>query len=297
MARWLGVDVGATMTKVAMVDDAQWTVTEQASVPTDRTAPDRTIATCARLIGDWVAQNPEVRGVGVTLPGHIDPETGLGVVVPNIPGNWRGVPVTGPLQAAAGRPTEMINDARAFVLAESRLGAARGVDDVLGIVLGTGIGGGLVLGGRLFTGNSGNAGEVGHQVLMRDGPPCGCGNRGCLEALARAEIIAVAAGHATVADTAAAAASGDPRALSALREAGIWIGLGLANLVTVLTPEVVVVGGGVALAGDSLMKPLVEQLRARSPLVPPDTYRVLPAELGPLAGAVGAAVAASDAAF
>ncbi|MGC0141550.1 ROK family protein [Pseudactinotalea sp. Z1732] len=296
MARWLGVDVGATMTKVAMVDDAQWTVTEQATVPTDRTDPDRTVAACARLIGGWVARNPEVRGVGVTLPGHIDPESGLGLVVPNIPGDWRGVSVTRPLQVAAGRPIEMINDARAFVLAESRLGAARGVDDVLGIVLGTGIGGGLVLGGRLFTGSSGNAGEVGHQVLMHDGPPCGCGNRGCLEALARAEIIAVAAGHATVADAAAAAASGDPRARSALWEAGTWIGLGLANQVTVLTPEVVVIGGGVALAGDSLMKPLVEQLRARAPLVPPDTYRVLPAELGPLAGAVGAAVAASDAA-
>ncbi|MGC0272440.1 ROK family protein [Pseudactinotalea sp. Z1739] len=294
MARWLGVDVGATTTKIAVVDDEQWSVTDRASAPTDRTAPERTVAACADLVRDWVERIPALRGVGVTLPGHIDPETGFGVVIPNIPGDWRGVPVTGPLRTAAGRPIAIINDARAFVLAESRLGAGRGVDDVLGIVLGTGVGGGVLIGGRLFTGRSGNAGEVGHQVLVRDGPPCGCGNRGCLEALARADVIAAAAGHATVAGAAAAAADGDERARSALREAGAWIGLGLANLVTVLTPEVVVIGGGVALAGDPLMKPLVEQLRASSPLVPPESYRVLPAELGPFAGAVGAAVAASD---
>ncbi len=296
MARWLGVDVGATTTKVAVVDDEQWSVTRRATVPTNRTAPEQTVAATARLIGEWVREFPGLRGVGVTLPGHVDPGTGLGIVVPNIPGDWRGVPVTEPLRAAARRPLTMINDARAFVLAESRLGAGRNVHDVLGVVLGTGIGGGVVIGGRLFTGQLGNAGEIGHQVLLRGGPLCGCGNRGCLEALARADVIAGAAGLATVADAAAAAAVGDERARSALREAGSWIGLGLANLLTVLTPQVVIIGGGVALAGDWLLRPLTEQLRASSPLVPPESYRVELAELGPLAGAVGAAVAASDAA-
>src|SRR5690625_2954036 len=164
MARWLGVDVGATTTKVAVIDDEQWSVTRRATAPTNRAAPEQTVATCARLIEEWVRESPGVRGVGVTLPGHVDQATGLGVLIPNIPGDWRGVPVTGPLEAAARRPLTTINDARAFVLAESRLGAGRHVDDVLGVVLGTGIGGGVVIGGRLFTGQLGNAGERGDQV-------------------------------------------------------------------------------------------------------------------------------------
>lgn len=292
MARWLGLDLGGTNTKVAVVDDQQWRVVEQDAQPTDRRSPQQAVQTCAGLAARW-ASAADVRGVGVTLPGLFD-GAGRAVIVPNIPGAWAGVPVRAPVHECTGLPTTLVNDARAFALAETRLGVARGLRDVVGVVLGTGVGGAVVLGGRLFLGHAGNAGEVGHQVLVPDGPQCGCGNRGCLEALVRADVLASAAGHTTVADAAAAAAGGDERACAALADAGQWIGRGLANLVTVLTPEAVVVGGGVAQAGDLLLEPLRQALRTGTPLVPWGSYQVLTALLGPLAGAVGAAVAASD---
>ena len=294
MAHWLGIDLGATNTKVAVVSDEDWTIRHQGQAPTDRRSPQHTVRACAELARRWVDDIGDVAGVGCTLPGVFDAD-GMPLVVANLPGDWRGVGVREPLSEATGLPTTLINDARAFGLAESRLGAARGLDDVIGKTLGTGIGGAVVLGGELYVGRAGNAGELGHQVLLPDGPPCGCGNRGCLEALARADAVALAAGHPTVAAAAEAARRGDDQARAALAEAGRWIGLGLANLVTVLTPQAVVVGGGVAQAGELLLEPLRRRLRECTPLVAPETYQVLLAELGPLAGAVGAAVAASDA--
>lgn len=294
MAHWLGIDLGATNTKVAVVADDGWTILHQGHTPTDRRSPQHTVRACAELARRWVDEVGDVTGVGCTFPGLLDGD-GTSVVVANLPGEWDGVAVREPLSQATGLPTTLINDARAFGLAESRLGAARGLDDVIGMVLGTGIGGVIVLGGEVFVGHNGNAGELGHQVLLPDGPPCGCGNRGCLEALARADAVALAAGHATVASAAEAARRGDEQARTALAEAGRWLGHGLANLVTVLTPQAVVVGGGVAQAGELLLGPLRRRLRECTPLVAPDTYQVLVAELGPLAGAVGAAVAASDA--
>jgi len=294
MAHWLGIDLGATNTKVAVVSDEDWTIRHQGQAPTDRRSPQHTVRACAELARRWVDDIGDVAGVGCTLPGVFDAD-GMPLVVANLPGDWRGVGVREPLSEATGLPTTLINDARAFGLAESRLGAARGLDDVIGMTLGTGIGGAVVLGGELYVGRAGNAGELGHQVLLPDGPQCGCGNRGCLEALARADAVALAAGHPTVAAAAEAARRGDEQARAALAEAGRWIGLGLANLVTVLTPQAVVVGGGVAQAGELLLEPLRRRLRECTPLVAPETYQVLLAELGPLAGAVGAAVAASDA--
>lgn len=297
MGRWLGIDLGGTYTKAVVVDDDGWVVRDRLREPTDRRSPQAAVAGCADLVRRCAAQFPGLSGVGVTIPGLFDEVTGRAVIVPNIPGEWAGVEVRDPLRdASGGLATELLNDARAFGLAESRLGAARRFEDVLGVVVGTGVGGAIVLGGRLFRGHGGNAGELGHQVLLPDGPPCGCGNAGCLEALVRSDAVAAAAGCPTMAAAAAAAAAGDLRARAALADAGRWIGRGLANMVTVLTPEAVVIGGGVAQAGDVLLEPLRAELVARSPLVPAHTYEVLLAALGPTAGAVGAAVAASDAA-
>lgn len=293
--RWLGIDIGGTNTKIAVVDDADWSVLETTSVPTDRSAPSRTIATACAAAAAVASRFPDIAAVGVTIPGHFDRETGCATVVPNIPGSWRGEPVRAPFEAALSRPCALINDARAFGLAESRLGAARGVSDVVALVLGTGIGGALLLDGRLHLGERGIASEIGHLVLQEDGSLCGCGNRGCLEALARSDVIAEAAGAPDVSTAVALAGAGDERALAALQDAARWIGLGLANMVTLLTPQRVVIGGGIAQAGDILLEPIRAQIRARTPLIPAADYEVVVGVLGTWAGAVGAAVAAADA--
>jgi glucokinase len=158
------------------------------------------------------------------------------------------------------------------------------------IVCGTGIGGGLVLGGRLHLGPDARAGEFGHHTVVEEGEPCECGNRGCLERYAGARAIAAAAGAETFAEAVAAARAGDERAAAALARAGTLIGLAIANVLIFLCPDTVVVGGGVAEAGDLLLGPLRASLADRARVAPLDRIRVVPAELGPRAGAIGAAL-------
>jgi len=291
---WLGLDLGGTNTKAAVVDDDTWQLVETGQVATDRSSPARAVAALAQYGREWMHRFPGVVQVGVTVPGHFDSARDRATIVPNIPGDWTMQPFREPIERILGRPVVVINDARAFGLAESRLGAARGFADVLGIVLGTGVGGALILDGKLRLGNIGIAGEVGHQVLDPNGPACGCGNHGCLESLVKASSIAAEAGTPTVADAVAAARSGDSRALSAIQNAAVWLGIGIANVVNVMSPQVIVVGGGIAQADDVLFQPLVDELRRRTPLVPEGSFVVVKSMLGTAAGAVGAAVLASE---
>ena len=188
----------------------------------------------------------------------------------------------------------LINDARAFTLAESRMGAAAGCPTVVCLTLGTGVGGGVVVDGRLRFGPSGRAGELGHQDIDVDGPPCGCGNRGCVEAFAAGAVLCRLGGRATPEAVYAAAAAGDERAAAAVQAVIGRLAVGIANLVTVLWPERVVVGGGVAAAGDRLFGPLRAAVAAAAPLVDPAAYEIVPAALGPGAGAIGAALWAAE---
>ena len=146
-----------------------------------------------------------VDGAAVGVPGLFDAETGRIELFPNLPGPWRGEPMVEPLAVALGVPVAIINDARAFTLAEARLGAAAGCATVACLVLGTGIGGGIVVDGRLHFGRHGRAGELAHHVVVPGGPACGCGNRGCLEAVASSGALAALAGAATAEDVVAAA--------------------------------------------------------------------------------------------
>ncbi len=287
---WLGVDVGGTQTKSVVVTDGE--IGEFESTPTARTGPADTVAGLVAVVADRLRRRPDIDGVGITLPGTFD-EEGRAQVIPNLPGTWAGTAVREPVALAAGRPVTLINDARAFGLAEATLGAARGVRTAVGLVVGTGVGGVVVLDGCLHLGADGGAGEIGHQVLEPDGPPCGCGNRGCVESFTRADVIAAAAGQPDVASAALAAADGDERAVGAFVAAGQRLGHGLANVVTVLRPEVVFVGGGVATAGALILEPMRQRLVELTTLVSPTSYRLVAAELGTGAGAIGAALAAS----
>jgi glucokinase len=159
------------------------------------------------------------------------------------------------------------------------------------VVCGTGVGGGLVLGGRLHLGIEDRAGEIGHHTVEPDGPLCTCGNRGCLELTAGARAIARAAGQPSFDAVVEAARAGEPAAVDALRRAGTLIGLAIANLTIFVTPERIVVGGGVAEAGELLLGPLRDEVRRRAGNVAPlERIEILPAALGPFAGAIGAAL-------
>jgi glucokinase len=192
--------------------------------------------------------------------------------------------------AALGLPAALINDARAFGLAELRLGAARGAASMIGLTLGTGVGGVFAIDGRVHLGHDGTGGELGHQTLEPDGPPCGCGNRGCLEAFARADRIAAACGTETAEAAFQAARAADPRAIAGLALVGRYLGIGIANMIVVVNPDVVVIGGGISAAFDLLKGPIEAELRERVHTTALEGVRVVPAELGTWAGAIGAAV-------
>jgi glucokinase len=287
--RRLGVDVGGTNIKRVVLDDDR--IVERSSEPTR--SEEGVTAVLDRVAGLAREAGP-VDSVGVALPGLFDRE-GRGVLLPNLHGEWVGRPIAGPLRQALGLPVHLINDGHAFALAEARIGAARGADDVLCIVCGTGIGGGLVLGGRLHLGVEDRAGEVGHHTVVADGPLCGCGNRGCLETLAGARAIAQAAGQRSFDDVVASARSGDERAREAFRGAATYIGIAIANLTIFITPQRIVLGGGVAEAGDVLLDPLRAEVERRAGRVAPlHAIEIVPATLGADAGAVGAALAGGD---
>ena len=234
---------------------------------------------------------PEVTTVGLGVPGHFDRDRGTVILFPNLPGEWRGFPLRDEVSKGIGLPTWMINDARAFTLAEGLLGGGKGCDTVACITLGTGIGGGLMIDGKLHRGAFGGAGEFGHQTVVPDGPLCGCGNRGCVEAMARADVLTGLAGRETAADVFAAARDGDERALAAVEQVADFLGIGLANVVTIVGPERIVVGGGIADAGELILKPISDSVKSRVTLVPTDRIEVVPARFGKYAGAVGAALA------
>jgi glucokinase len=161
---------------------------------------------------------------------------------------------------------------------------------MLGVAVGTGIGGGMVVDGRLRHGFAGTAGELGHTTVLPDGPRCGCGNRGCVEALAAGPALAREGGRATAAEVVEAAREGDARALAALARAGAFLGIAIGNAILLLSPERVVVGGGVAEAGDLLLEPVREEVLRRVHAAPVDRIPIVAAALGASAGAIGSAL-------
>ncbi|MGH9088041.1 MAG: ROK family protein, partial [Acidimicrobiales bacterium] len=253
--------------------------------------------------------------IGVGVPGMVDRRSGVLRFSPNLPGAV-GADMGGLLaERLPGATIRVDNDANCAAVAELRLGAARGADEALVVTLGTGIGGGVVSGGRVLAGAFGFAGEVGHVVVDPAGTPCPCGRRGCWERYASGaglgrlareaafagrlhDAVALAGGDPELVrgeHVTRAAAAGDPGALGVLDDLGWWVAMGLANLAAVLDPQVVVVGGGLAGVGELLLGPtrrafaeLVEGGRARPAI------GVVPATFGERAGAVGAALLARD---
>jgi glucokinase len=311
----VGVDLGGTNLRAAVVDVATGRVVVDVRTPTNGPeGPDAVLKRMANLIRRAMDESElpdaDIRAVGIGVPGVYDPDTNETIFLTNLPTHWRRVPVGQQIGEQVGRPAVLINDARAFTLAEATLGAARGSRTVVGITLGTGIGGGIVIGGRLHLGIDGSAGEIGHTIVDPHGTPCGCGNYGCLEAyasgpaLATLGIKAVRQGRTTALRELVkgdlnrmtpeiivqGAEAGDAIAREVLDQAGTWLGIGIANAITALCPDAVVIGGGVAAAGEWLLRPVREVVRRRCLVSPVDRIRIVLAELAGEAGVIGAAV-------
>lgn len=292
-SRHLGLDLGGTNIKAVVVelDGDDWRVLDRDQVATPAAqGPDRVVARLAEVGAEAISRCPGVASVGIGVPGLYDPAAGTTRFLVNIAGEWAGHPVAGPVGEALGCPAALINDARAFGLAELRLGAGRGARAMIGLTLGTGVGGVIAIDGRLYQGRDGTGGELGHQTLDPDGPTCGCGNRGCLEAYARADRIAAACGAATVEEAIDRARAGDPAAVAGLERVGRYLGVGIANMITAITPDRVVLGGGVAASADLLLETIREEVRRHVFTTSLEGVVMVPAELGTWAGAIGAAI-------
>jgi glucokinase len=296
----LALDVGGTKLAAGLVDgEGRLSSTARVETPTGPRADAETLwRALTALVGEVLdsAGRPDLAGVGVGCGGPMTwPE---GEISPlNIPG-WRRFPLRARLREMfAGLPVRLVNDAMCVAIGEHWRGAGRGSDHVLGMVVSTGVGGGLVLGGRLIDGASGNAGHIGHVVVEPQGPPCTCGGRGCLEAVARGPAVvawaidngwvgaAGAGGRELVED----ARRGHEVALAALHRAGSALGLAIASATHLLDLEVVALGGGLTQAGPLLLDPLEETFRTHAGLDFAKHVRVVAAALGQQAGLVGAA--------
>jgi glucokinase len=295
--RHLGLDLGGTNVKwvVAARSGDEWEVVARDQQRTRIAAnaadvPAGIVAQLAAITSTTIERAGPVASVGIGIPGLYDPATGTARFLVNVPGPWMGYPIAGPVAEAVRVPAFLINDARAFGLGELRLGAGRGASSMVGLTLGTGVGGVVAIGGRVHQGHDGTAGEIGHQTIDPDGPWCGCGNRGCVEAYARADQIAAVCGTATAEGAVIAARAGDVRAINGLADVGRYLGIGIANLITLLSPDRVVIGGGVAAAGELLLGPIRAEVARRVRMTSIEAAPIVPAELGIWAGAIGAAI-------
>jgi glucokinase len=294
----LAVDVGGTKLAVGLVDGSGRVLASR-RVTTPATAPERALT---ELIDDLLRSfdnlDSDVReipisGVGIGCGGPMSWPAGR--VSPVNIAAWRDFPLRAMLaERFPGLPVRLLNDAICLGIAEHWQGAGRGVPDLLGMVVSTGVGGGLVLGNRVVVGRTGNAGHIGHVVVEPEGPACGCGGRGCLEAIARGPALVAWAREqgwtgADGRDLAVSAHAGDEVALAAFARAGRAIAIAVAGAATTLDLSFVVIGGGIAGAGDVLFGPLREELQARARLDFVRELRVVPAALGEQAGLIGAA--------
>ncbi|MFI5756614.1 ROK family protein [Streptomyces sp. NPDC051569] len=302
MRHVIALDVGGTGMKAALVG-ADGTLLHEARRPTGRErGPDAVVETILGFAADLRAYGIEHLGesavaAGVAVPGIIDAEHGIARYAANL--GWRDVPLRDLLAARLGDvPVALGHDVRTGGLAEGRLGAGKGADRFLFVALGTGIAGAIGIAGTIEAGAHGSSGEIGHVVVRPDGPECGCGQRGCLETLASAAAVtrawAAASGDpgADAADCAKAVESGDPAAVRVWREAVDALAAGLVTALTLLDPRTLIIGGGLAEAGDTLFTPLRAAVEERV------TFQkvpgIVPAALGDTAGCLGAGLLAWD---
>lgn len=314
---FLGADSGGTAVKF-VVTDREGKIMQRGEAPTDPGSITTTVQRLSGAVGEVLGGSPgfpRLSAVGMACAGIVNAETGRLGRSPNLPG-WQDSDLAGDIGAVfPGVPVALANDVNGALYGEFRRGAGRGCGNLVMIALGTGVGGGVVVDGKLVLGSHFGAGEIGHMVLDPDGPPCPCGGKGCLEAwagsmglLRRAREVS-AAGESSPAldelvssrgsalnthDLAVLADQGDPAARAIFTVAGRRLGQAIGNIVNLLDPDRVIIGGGVAQAGDLILGPCREVVPGLVLAEEAKTIPVVPAELGPVAAAVGAACLARE---
>jgi glucokinase len=305
---YASVDLGGTNLRAAL-GTADGTLLCDDSQPTlSYEGPDGVLDRIAGLVERLCRrQGASVAAVGIAVPGLVDLKKGQTLFFPNFPGKWRNVPVRDVLAPRLGCPVYLLNDVRTATLGELVYGHGRTANTMAFFAVGTGIGGGVVVDGKLRLGPWGAAGELGHQILLPDGPRCGCGNRGCLETLAAApaivgegvrlllsglapklhEIVDGQASRVTPVTMAAAAEAGEETVREAIQRAATWLGIAAVNVAVTLHPDLIVLGGGVAMMGELLREPVARTVRERIGMLPPDSVEVRLSLLADRAGILG----------
>jgi glucokinase len=310
----LGIDIGGTKLAVGVATPAGELLAERREPSEAREGPDAMIGRATRMAREAVDEAGmdlgDVTAIGIGCGGPLDPRRGIVHNALNNPG-WVDVPLVARIEAELGRPAFLDNDANAAALGEHRFGAGRGVDDLVYLTISTGVGGGLVLGGRLYQGDNGNAGELGHiAVQVLGGRPCHCGSIGCLEAycsgtnIAARFLEAVAAdggasvlrgrGEVTARDVVDAARAGEALARRVWDETTMLLGGGIVSIVHAFNPRLVILGGGVTLAGDLLFDPVRRIVTERAMPWLAEGMQIVPAQLGDRVGVLGAVAVALE---
>jgi glucokinase len=308
----VAIDLGGTKIALGIVS-RQYQFLARAHYPTPAEAGvDSVIQRIISAIGQITASanmtSSQLCGISVAAAGAIDSQQGIITLSPNLPG-WRDIPLGSIIEDRLGIRTWLLNDANAAALGEHHLGADRGVGSLIYLAIGTGIGGAIIIDGKLYTGACGSAGEIGHMTIDTNGPRCECGNIGCLEQLAAGKAIAreakerlgsgersalteAVAGeieNITAKEVAVAAQEGDSLAGEIINSAATYLGIGMVNLVNIFNPEMIVVGGGVAKMGDLLLNPARRVVMERAFPESVAAVRIVTTELGDDAGLLGAA--------
>lgn len=306
----IGIDVGGTNVKIALVND-KGNILYSNSVPTRaEMGYEYTVNNIKQAIRDLITETgvTNIEGIGFDFPGQIDYKNGIVRLAPNIPG-WVNIPIAKIIEDEFKIPTRIDNDVHCAALGELKFGAGQDCENFICMTVGTGIGSGIVINGKLVRGASNAAGELGHiKLQMNEGPLCGCGDYGCLEAFASGpSIVAMAeeyisggkstkfremasGGEITPYIVAEAAKLGDPVAKRIFTKVGEYIGFGLASVVNLLNPEKIIIGGGVADAGDILIEPIKETIKKRAMVVAGSAVEIVPAKLANTAGVIGASL-------
>ncbi len=314
----VGVDVGGTNIVVGTLTESgqQLFGLNRTSTPV-HAGPAGVVKRIVEMIKASIAETQaalpsaevEVAGVGIGSPGPLDTTRGVVILTPNL--GWREMPLREKVSEAVGLPATLDNDANCAVLGEAWRGAARGARYVVGVTIGTGVGGGIVMDGKIFHGASDVAGEIGHTTIDSTGRRCNCGNYGCLEAYASGPAIAARAVEGILAGEPTslpeqvdgdldaitahvvyeAATKGDELALEVVRDTARFLGTGIANLMNIFNPEIVVICGGVTAAGEWLLRPLRKEVTRRAFKPAVDACSIVPGELPGTAGVYGAVAA------
>lgn len=315
---YVGLDVGGTNVTGGLVRPSGKVIEREKQSTPNKGGPDDLIATIStvtrKLVDAAAAAGATVAAIGMGVPGLLDPEEGVVTLAPNLPGALNGVQLVDPLEKTFGIPVAMGNDVNVGIMGEAWMGAARGLRNVAGMFVGTGIGGGIINDGRLVYGSNYAAGELGHMIMQMDGPLCGCGNRGCLEALASRTAIerdlraGIAAGRETVLTGMLKDSDRirskmlkkglkreDPLVVEVMERAARVIGLACISVQHVLQPEAIVLGGGVIEACGERLLPIITGVFESDPLsIPGARGRVVQSRLGDDAGVLGAVALARE---